>query len=263
MILPSIAVTWHSIRLIGPRPKWARADGGEGGAHPSNVVEYGYPLGALNWTGDDPCLFPVDCPDLGGFVSSTTITKSDFWKMGQMRAGDTVQFIRVSVDDAVAARQGVEAFVSDIIDAMNDSTSLDVIQPLINTVSPARTAGANDWGKAVIRATQATDDQPFVSYRQGGDDFLIVDYGFGAFDLNHPVPYHRPGHRLEKGRRQPQPSEVANQYNGLRQLPHESLRQPENIAARPPQAPLPSRSRPRRPTKHPDQDPSLPPAHHI
>ena len=40
------------IRLIGPKPKWARKDGGEGGAHPSNVIEYGYPIGTLNWTGD-------------------------------------------------------------------------------------------------------------------------------------------------------------------------------------------------------------------
>ena len=47
------------IRLIGPVPKWARADGGDGGAHPSNVIEYGYPLATLNWTGDDPCIFPV------------------------------------------------------------------------------------------------------------------------------------------------------------------------------------------------------------
>ena len=46
------------IRLIGPKPKWARADGGEGGAHPSNVVEYGYPVGAFNWTGDDPYILP-------------------------------------------------------------------------------------------------------------------------------------------------------------------------------------------------------------
>jgi len=70
-----------AIRLIPPRPpKWARSDGGEGGSHPSNLVEYGYPLGTLNWTGgksmlfmsthhhanhkypDDPCIFPVDCP---------------------------------------------------------------------------------------------------------------------------------------------------------------------------------------------------------
>jgi hypothetical protein len=41
------------IRLVGPSPKWARSSGGEGGAHPSNVIEYGYPLGTLNWTGDE------------------------------------------------------------------------------------------------------------------------------------------------------------------------------------------------------------------
>ena len=31
------------IRLLGPVPKWARKTGGEGGSHPSNMVEYGYP----------------------------------------------------------------------------------------------------------------------------------------------------------------------------------------------------------------------------
>ena len=75
------------IRLIGPKPKWARKDGGEGSAHPSNVIEYGYPIGTLNWTGDDPCLFPIDRPDLGGFVLSTTIIKADYWRLGQMKAG--------------------------------------------------------------------------------------------------------------------------------------------------------------------------------
>jgi len=48
------------IRLVPPcAPQWSRKDGGEGGSHPSNLVEYGYPLGTLNWTGDDPCIFPI------------------------------------------------------------------------------------------------------------------------------------------------------------------------------------------------------------
>ena len=72
------------IRLVGPKPQWARTDGGEGGAHPSNVAEYGYPVGTLNWTGDDPCIFPVDCPDFGGFVSSTTIVRGEWWRLGQL-----------------------------------------------------------------------------------------------------------------------------------------------------------------------------------
>ena len=35
------------IRMEGPRPKFARADGGEGGSHPSNVHDHVYAIGAL------------------------------------------------------------------------------------------------------------------------------------------------------------------------------------------------------------------------
>ncbi|CAI4212746.1 unnamed protein product [Parascedosporium putredinis] len=34
------------IRLDGPPPEWSRESGGEGGSHPSNMLGYGYPLGA-------------------------------------------------------------------------------------------------------------------------------------------------------------------------------------------------------------------------
>ena len=34
------------IRLDGPKPKFARADGGEGGSHPSNVHDHVYAIGA-------------------------------------------------------------------------------------------------------------------------------------------------------------------------------------------------------------------------
>jgi allophanate hydrolase subunit 2 len=67
-----------AIRLLGPKPTWARLDGGEGGAHPSNLIEYNYGLGSLNWTGDHPIIFPQNAPDLGGFVSSHTSVKRDF-----------------------------------------------------------------------------------------------------------------------------------------------------------------------------------------
>lgn len=56
------------LRIDGPRIKWARADGGEGGSHPSNVIEDGYAFGALNINGDTPVLFGVDGPDMGGFA---------------------------------------------------------------------------------------------------------------------------------------------------------------------------------------------------
>ncbi|KAL8683248.1 MAG: hypothetical protein Q9186_000750 [Xanthomendoza sp. 1 TL-2023] len=169
------------IRLIGPKPKWARADGGEGGAHPSNVPEYGYPVGALNWTGDDPCIFPVDCPDFGGFVSSTTIVKADYWRLGQMKAGDTMQYRPVSLKDALAMRKRLNDFIGNIQKAVVDGSGFDNIQPLDYTTLPV----SEDIGKAVIHQIEANGSQPKTLYRQGGDDYILVEYGEGSFNLNH------------------------------------------------------------------------------
>ncbi|KAL8698767.1 MAG: hypothetical protein Q9201_006398 [Fulgogasparrea decipioides] len=169
------------IRLIGPKPKWARADGGEGGAHPSNVPEYGYPVGTLNWTGDDPCIFPVDCPDFGGFVSSTTIVKADYWRLGQMKAGDTMQYRPVSLKDALAMRMTVNNFIDSIGKACATGFGFEQIEPLNYSQLPA----LEDVGKAVIHQIEANESWPKTCYRQGGDDYLLVEYGDGKFDLNH------------------------------------------------------------------------------
>lgn len=60
------------IRLSGPKPQFARTDGGEGGAHPSNVHDHVYPLGTINFTGDMPVILCADGPSLGGFVCPAT-----------------------------------------------------------------------------------------------------------------------------------------------------------------------------------------------
>lgn len=152
------------IRLLGPKPKWARADGGEGGAHPSNVPEYGYPVGTLNWTGDDPCIFPVDCPDFGGFVSSTTIVKADYWRLGQMKAGDTMQYRPVSLEEALAKRKQVNQFIEDTQKAIVDGTGLDQIKPLEYSTLPM----SENIGKAIIHQLEANGSQPRTVYRQVG-----------------------------------------------------------------------------------------------
>jgi urea carboxylase len=46
-------------RLKGPRLEWARAHGGEGGAHPANVIDEPYSYGGLNWNGDEPVVLPI------------------------------------------------------------------------------------------------------------------------------------------------------------------------------------------------------------
>ncbi|KAH8787811.1 putative urea amidolyase [Diaporthe sp. PMI_573] len=169
------------IRLIGPRPQWARTSGGEGGSHPSNVIEYGYPIGGINFTGDEPVIFPNDCPDFGGFVCPFTVVKADYWKVGQLRAGNTVKFVAVSLEDALWSRKANEAFVDNIVKWLA-SGSFETVQsldatPILEAPSSVR--------PAVIRLSDATPSRPQIAYRQSGDDYLLVDYGNGSFDINH------------------------------------------------------------------------------
>ena len=86
------------VRLIGPRPHWARHDGGEAGLHPSNIHDNAYAIGAIDFTGDMPVILGPDGPSLGGFVCPAVIVDCELWKMGQLRPGDRVRFVRVSQD---------------------------------------------------------------------------------------------------------------------------------------------------------------------
>ncbi|MEV6345296.1 5-oxoprolinase/urea amidolyase family protein [Actinoplanes sp. NPDC051851] len=80
------------VRLVGPKPEWARPDGGEAGLHPSNVHDTPYAIGAVDYTGDLPILLGPDGPSLGGFTCPATVATADLWKLGQLRPGDTVRF---------------------------------------------------------------------------------------------------------------------------------------------------------------------------
>jgi urea carboxylase len=84
------------VRLIGPRPNWARKDGGEAGLHPSNIHDNAYAVGAMDFTGDMPVLLGPDGPSLGGFVCPVVIVEDELWKLGQLRPGDTVRFQPIS-----------------------------------------------------------------------------------------------------------------------------------------------------------------------
>ncbi|GAC1305677.1 MAG: urea carboxylase [Vulcanimicrobiaceae bacterium] len=81
------------VRLIGPKPAWARTNGGEAGLHPSNVHDTAYAIGALDFTGDVPIVLGPDGPSLGGFVCPATVVAAERWKLGQLRPGDTVRFV--------------------------------------------------------------------------------------------------------------------------------------------------------------------------
>ena len=98
------------IRLIGPKPVWAREDGGEAGLHPSNIHDNAYAVGTINFTGDMPVILGPDGPSLGGFVCPATIAQAELWKMGQLRPGDKVRFTRLAPAEAALrlAKQDAE-----------------------------------------------------------------------------------------------------------------------------------------------------------
>ncbi len=149
------------IRLIGPKPNWARADGGEAGLHPSNIHDNAYAVGTIDFTGDLPVILGPDGPSLGGFVCPVTIAQAELWKMGQLHPGDKVRFTRLSPAEAAnrLARQDAE------------------IATLKCAAQPKLPHGK--WGSdgCVVGGRDATAKTPSVAYRRAGDAYLLIEYG--------------------------------------------------------------------------------------
>ena len=149
------------VRLEGPRPKWARPDGGEAGLHPSNIHDNAYSVGALDFTGDTPILLGPDGPSLGGFVCPVTVVAARPLEAGAAtprRHGA----IRAGPDGrrrvALRAGRGSSGSVS------------------------RRPQSARDGDDGVL-ARRAGDGAPAVTYRRSGDDNVLVEYGDMVLDL--------------------------------------------------------------------------------
>ncbi|MBP8267617.1 MAG: 5-oxoprolinase/urea amidolyase family protein, partial [Zoogloea sp.] len=155
------------VRLIGPKPQWARTDGGEAGLHPSNIHDNAYAIGAIDFTGDMPVILGPDGPSLGGFVCPAVVIQADLWKLGQLRPGDTLRFVPVSA--ATAARRLIAA---DTALAQADAPlALPVIAEPDTVTTP------------VLAALPAVGERPRVIYRQAGDAYLLIEYGPLVLDL--------------------------------------------------------------------------------
>ena len=164
------------IRLIGPKPEWARTDGGEAGLHPSNIHDNAYAIGSIDFTGDMPIILGPDGPSLGGFVCPATIVQAELWKMGQLKAGDTIQFIRLSQAEAAALEAAQNSLVAKI--------GSDDIAAQVNTRRPNPNIKTIDSHSPILAETAKTANQIKVVYRQAGDKNLLVEYGELMFDLN-------------------------------------------------------------------------------
>ena len=94
-------------RLDGPKLSFtekATNKSLENGSEPSNIIDQGYPAGAVNLAGQTPIILVNDGPSMGGFINPYTVPSSAFWKLGQAKPGDTLNFIEVSVEKAQILR---------------------------------------------------------------------------------------------------------------------------------------------------------------
>jgi urea carboxylase len=169
------------VRLIGPKPEWARTDGGEAGLHPSNIHDNAYAIGTVDFTGDMPVILGPDGPSLGGFVCPATIVQAELWKMGQLKPGDTVRFKRLTQAAAQMLEQQQDCQIASLqagaSPAMDFAARADT--PLLDRIA-------------------ASDTQIAVAYRQAGDKNLLVEYGPLVLDLNLRLRVHALMQWLEK-----------------------------------------------------------------
>ncbi len=153
------------VRLVGPKPEWARRDGGEAGLHPSNIHDNAYAIGAVDFTGDMPIILGPDGPSLGGFVCPFVVIQADLWKVGQLSPGDTVHFVPVSEAEARAAECAQDAMIA----------TLQAPAPFAGDTTPP--------ASPILHMIPAEGARPAATYRRQGDRHLLVEYGPIVLDL--------------------------------------------------------------------------------
>lgn len=149
------------VRLIGPKPRWARRDGGEAGLHPSNIHDTAYCVGAMDFTGDTPILLGPDGPSLGGFVCPVTVVRGDRWKLGQLAPGDTVRLVPVRAEHAPPVG------------------SLGVRRRASLPIVVSRSGDGDD---GVLQRYTGRDGTA-VTLRRAGDGGVLLEYGPMTLDL--------------------------------------------------------------------------------
>lgn len=172
------------VRLIGPKPTWARTDGGEAGLHPSNIHDNAYAIGAIDFTGDMPVILGPDGPSLGGFVCPATVIQAELWKLGQLAPGNTVRFKPLRHEEATTMAH-----------AQHHALSLPgaAAKPEVDT-------GGSVIDAAVLHRTAANDGRPEVVYRRAGDAYVLVEFGELKLDLTLRFIVHALMTRLQEWR---------------------------------------------------------------
>ena len=210
------------VRLIGPKPQWARRDGGEAGLHPSNIHDNAYAVGAVDFTGDMPIILGPDGPSLGGFVCPFVVISADLWKLGQLAPGDTLQFECVDGESARDEERAQDAWIAEPTGAAarpavgrSIRAAATTTAALMGRAVPAVRAGAGPREADAILATfAARESRPRTIYRRQGDRHVLIEYGPIVLDLTLRMRVHALMLELESSK----PPGIIDLTPGIRSL---------------------------------------------
>ena len=124
-------------RLNGPKwsfTKKATHKGLEHGTFPSNIIDQGYPVGAINLAGQTPIILVNDGPSMGGFIVPYTVPSASFWKLGQAKPGDRFNFVEISVEKAQALRAEQTMICSEASLVSSDKQDILIRKKQINKI---------------------------------------------------------------------------------------------------------------------------------
>jgi len=170
------------VRLNGPAPRWARADGGEAGLHPSNIHDSAYPIGGIMLAGSTPVVVGPDGPSLGGFVVPAVVIRADRWVLAQVRPGDTIRLVPVSPQHAAAINDERADLLGRPRARGADRAALPVV--------PGRRTIATVSRSVPLLDIPAAAGRPALRARRCGDHHLLAEVGPETLDLAVRVRVH-------------------------------------------------------------------------
>lgn len=163
------------IRLDGPPVKFSRTSGGDGGSHPSNVLEYTYPFGGLSAVGSTVVMYGADGGTLSGFVCVAVPTMTDFWKIGQAAIGASVNFKLVTYEDSLKLKKKREEYIEYLESKPTEKNAVTFDEELESY--------EDKLDDTILHSRKGTEGIPDVYFRQAGEKMIIIDYGNVDYDL--------------------------------------------------------------------------------
>lgn len=168
-----------AMRLDGPAFKFNRTNGGDGGGHPSNVLEYPYPCCGLSTVGSTMVLFGIDGATLSGFTCISVPSSVDFRKFGQAAINSVIRFQLISYDDSVKLLKKRLEFLE--IASTKPIEIDDNTFSKYDSLKEYETIGSKLGGFLYQRPK--TEILPSISFRQGGESMILIDFGTTEFSL--------------------------------------------------------------------------------